>query len=665
MGTLLALLLLTLTAQGAQPAPAGPAAPPVEPAADLARLRELLHGRQPQDQSQAALLLLQSPSPEAAELVREGLRRWDRADIFQALAAAVRLRRDARFVPQLVKALGSEQPAIRSRAVDALAGLDSPLTGRQLLAVAESPAATLTARQAATAALGRSVQKSAVEALLHLLSCDAPAVRQQAALSLEELTGQAYGADTTQWQAWWNQRKGMSDEEWLAGRTAYFADRARRLQDELQRAEAHILQLHQMMYSRIPPADRVSHFRTLAQSDYPAVRMQAVAWMLEALPQAAPAEQKQLTAWLLVLCDDGVEAVQREAVLALKKADDPQAFEKLVTLLQSGSVAVRAAAARSLGRPRNVKAEGAADLNVRAVAALEKALGDSSLAVVAEAAESLGSLNVPEAAPVLASLLKHPSDPVRQAASQGLKEVANVRVLSELFGDLDDPVALVRLNLVVALGRVGGLPALAEGLRAEIVKRLELVLVRDGDPAVRSQAAAVIGELGSATELNVLWGRVLATEDNRVQTKAWTAMLDILARSLNWQLVSQWEQTLERQKETTRRIELLSEVRNRWLKVEAAKPYLDPLGAALVRAQLAARKWQPALPLAVELAKKSPTEADLKERLRWLLVAGSQAVEDKKPQEAAQMLKDITDLLPRAPELAADFELLQRRATPR
>jgi hypothetical protein len=139
-------------------------------------------------------------------------------------------------------------------------------------------------------------------------------------------------------------------------------------------------------------------------------------------------------------------------------------------------------------------------------------------------------------------------------------------------------------------------------------------------------------------------------------------MIEILSRSESWPLVHQWDQKLGAQGETARRVELLTEIRTRWSKQESTRPHLDALTASLVQAQLAQRKWNLAMPFAVDLAKRAPTEAELKGRLRWLLIAGTQAVEDKKPQDALQMLKEIEDLLTRSRELAPEFDALRQRA---
>jgi len=636
-------------------------APVIQP--DVARLRELLYNRQePQEQSQAALLLVQSTSADAADLVREGLRRWDRPDVFQALASAIRLQRDRRFSDSLLKALASEQPALRAAAGEALARLDSVVVIHRLLGIAEDPATSTGARQAAAMALGKSGQKSAITALLGLLSSDNAALRETAQTALEELTGQDFGPNPSAWQEWWQNHKDLNDVEWLLCRSGLFADRSRRLQGELARAEAEVLRLHQQLYGRTPRADRVNHFRALSQNEYATVRAQTVAWIVDTLPDATAAEVKPLADILLALSDDGVEAVQRQAVLALEKIDDPRAFERLLALLQSGSVNVRAAAARSLGRYRCPQTSSTTEISGRAIAALEKALSDPSLTVVAEAVESMGSLGVPEAAPIVAGLLRHPADPVRQAAARALEQVANVQTLDALASGLEDPVPSVRFNVVGAMAKLGQGDALTEAQKQDLLKRLEQVLVRDGDPGVRSRAATVLGDLGTPAQLSLLWQRVTATEDNRVQLKAWTAMIDILSRSANWSLVSQWEQLLANQKETARRTELLQELRSRWAKNEAARQHLDVLTATLIQSLLAQRRWAQATPLIIDLARKAPTDAELQKRLRWLIVAGTQALEDRKALEVAQMLRDVEDLLPRAGgELGVEFDALRQR----
>jgi HEAT repeat protein len=473
-----------------------------------------------------------------------------------------------------------------------------------------------------------------------------------------------YGNNLAAWQEWWSNHKDLGEIEWLLSRNALFVDRSRRLQNDLQRAEAEILRLHQQLYARTPRADRVNHFRQLAQNEYASVRVQAIAWIVETLSDANSSELKPLADLLLAFSEDGVEAVQRQAVLALEKIDDPRAFERLLTLLHSNSLEVRAAAARSLGRYRCPQSVSRAEMNSRAVKALEKALSDPSLVVVAEAVESLGSLGVPEAAPIITGLLRHPADPVRQAAARALEQVADPPSLSALTTALDDPVPGVRFHVVGALARLGQSEALEAPRKQELIRRLEQVLVRDGDPGVRSRAATVLGDLGSAAQLPLLWQRVTATEDSRVQVKAWGAFVDILSRSGSWTLVSQWDQTLATQQEHARRAELLNEIRTRWQKNESTRQHVDAVTAALIQALLVQKKWNQASPFIVDLARKASNDSELQRRLRWLVIAASHALDEGKPQEALRLIREVEDLLPRVgADLGSEIDAVRQRAS--
>src|SRR5579884_509894 len=94
---------------------AGPRGP------DPAYLQEMLHDRQHAlGQSQAALLLVQSTRDGAEKLVRDGLRGTENAEVFLALAAAVRLCQDRRFLDELFAALSARRPTVREAAAQAL-----------------------------------------------------------------------------------------------------------------------------------------------------------------------------------------------------------------------------------------------------------------------------------------------------------------------------------------------------------------------------------------------------------------------------------------------------------------------------------------------------------------------------------------------------------------
>src|SRR5206468_1024268 len=120
-------------------------------------------------------------------------------------------------------------------------------------------------------------------------------------------------------------------------------------------------------------------------------------------------------------------------------------------LLEQGATPVRAAAARALAQRSHGTGAEAWVRQRQVIPALQKALDDSALEVVAEAAEGLGALGLPEAGPVLAVLLHHPSQQVRQTAALALERVADGSILDNLQEALDDPVVTVRFSLVAAL----------------------------------------------------------------------------------------------------------------------------------------------------------------------------------------------------------------------
>jgi HEAT repeat protein len=637
---------------------------PVPSPVDTARLCEMLYDRQhPAEQSQAALLLVENHSLEAEEIVRQGLRQTSAPETFAALAAALRLKRDARFVDELLAALGGGLPAIRQSAAFTLAELSNPQVLQHLQGLVEDARTEWVMRRAAITALGRSNSRSAVPVLLDLLDGQEERLRKAAAEALAELTGQAYGGDSRRWRAWWEEHKELSNERWLEARLAYQASHARRLEGELERAQAEIVRLHQQLYSRLSAGDRLSHVQTLAEAEDTRVRELAVSWCLELLPAADAVGQRALADLLLRFSHDGTLKVQRAAVLALGRIPDPRAFERLRLLLAQGQAPVRAAAARSLAL--HVRGSGQ-EMLVRqrqVVPILQKALDDPDLEVVVEAAESLGTLGLPEAGPVLAVLLRHPSRSVRQTAALAFERVADPATLDDLIEALDDREVTVRFSLVGALAHAAGDGrTLSEPQRLRLLARLEGLLARDPDPGVRSRAATVLGECGPAGILPTLWRRMAAGEDNRVQEKAWAAMIEILSRTANLELVQEWDRLLSEAKQGPRRLQLLSEVFARWQKKEDMKTAAAAVREALVQAQLEQGKWEAALPLIRDMLAAPGGPAEVEKRLRWLLRAGELALKEGNRPEALRAVREAQPWLGQQAVLSASFERLEKLA---
>jgi HEAT repeat protein len=641
----------------------GGSEPPVR-GPDLALLEEMLHDKQhPRGQSQAALLLMQSPSPEAEKIVRQGLRRLEESEVFAALAAAAHLCQDRRFKQELLAGLASRRPPVRQAAAQALALLlDEKLLG-QLQALAADDNQEMAVRQTALWTLGRCGRKPAVASLVKYLRSDCDPLRQTAFEVLAELTGQSFGPEPELWESWWERHQCLSDTRWLEQRLVYQTTRARRLESDLARSQAQVLRLQQQLYARLPPADRLGHIQTVLEQEDPAARLLAVQWALELLPTIDKTLQRPLLDALLRLSYDASLEVQRAAVLGLGRVADQAAFERLQALLRRGDAPVRAAAARSLAQQaRGDGAEAAARRKI-VVPLLQKVLDDPALEVVVEAAEDLGALGVPEAGPVLTSLLQHPSEGVRQTAAQALERVADAAVLDRLLALKDDPSVTVRFSLVGALARAAGNGGtLPEEQQQRVLQRLETLLLRDADPGVRSRAATVLGECGTPAVLPQLWKCLRGSEDSRVQEKAWAAMIEVVARAQELPLLEEWDRTVTAANQAQRRVQLLTEVAGRWAKKSDLRPQAVAAQELLVQAQLALGKRAAAVPVIRELLGRPGTEADTNRRLRWLLAAAEQALKEGERDEVLRLVQEAQPYLPRGGELPDSFGRLARRA---
>jgi HEAT repeat protein len=628
------------------------------PAPDLAHLCEMLHDRQhPQGQSQAALLLVQSKLEGAEKAVREGMGSIENVEAFLALAAAVRLRQDRRFLEELLAALASSRPAIREAAAQTLAVLADAAVVKRLHLLAADGDADPAVRQAALWTLGRCGSKEAARLLLLHLKNGNELPRRAAVAALRDLSGQ----DVKSWHEWWEGHKHLSNERWLESRLAYQTSRAHRLEGDLARARAQSLRLQQQLYSRLSGNERVAHIQSLLDQDDSAVRVLAVNWSVELLPTAEAADKQLLTQVLLRLSQDSAVEVRRAAVLSLGRVPDAGVFERLERLTHAEPPAVRTAALRALSQLARGNEGEAAARRKQVMPLLQKALDDPALEVVVEAAEDLGALGALEAGPVLTGLLRHPSETVRQAAAQALERVAEPSVLPGLLRALDDSSATVRFNLIGALAHAAGdAEALSDEQRTRLLARLEELLQRDSDPGVRSRSATVLGDCAGPAQLATLWRCVMAGEDGRVQEKAWLAFVDILARAGQLPLLREWDRTLTAAHQGPRRLQMLSDISARWQRQLRYKNLVVPVQEMLVQAQLELGKWSAALPLLRDLLTRPAREVELNRRLGWLLTAGEQALHEGNRKEAQRAVESAQPYLPHAGKLAESFEKLRK-----
>lgn len=262
-------------------------------------------------------------------------------------------------------------------------------------------------------------------------------------------------------------------------------------------------------------------------------------------PKGAP---PVLVSELLKAVDDENGQVREEAIYAVglvaRGPLEPDAEAKLIKALDHYDPAIRAGAAKVIGR---LRIAAATDV-------LFKAVNDSDAQVRYASMRALGFLREERAVPGLSEQLEyygkgegawsaldalariaHPSsiprftarladrDPnIRRAAGEGLARTGDTSSRGALeAGAGTDPSAAVRAAMTYALQRLGGnyLPRLAEFLNdgkvalqvqeyflelGPAVERELLPMLQDPDPSIRGGIAEVLGEIGGEASLTVL-----------------------------------------------------------------------------------------------------------------------------------------------------------------
>ena len=167
--------------------------------------------------------------------------------------------------------------------------------------------------------------------------------------------------------------------------------------------------------------------------------------------------------------------------------DSPQAIEALVNLLATTeSEDVKAMAATAL-----------ASLGTKAIAPLSLLLKDSQWRLLA--VRSLGQIDHPDTIEPLLSAVQDPLPTTRAAAIAALSNFRDRTVAALLIEALDDPVAEVRLEATIGLGRRSDL--LAEIDLVELLQRR----LQDEDLAVNQQAAIALSRCQTETAIAALF----------------------------------------------------------------------------------------------------------------------------------------------------------------
>jgi hypothetical protein len=164
----------------------------------------------------------------------------------------------------------------------------------------------------------------------------------------------------------------------------------------------------------------------------------------------------------------------------------------LATLTVGPVLRAYLSAPAELREPYRAAIRAAAD---RAMEPLELAIADPDATVVATAAHFMGLTGSPEAIPLLAGLMRHSKDAVRETALHAMAEIGGKEIARPAVAALRDDSASVRAAATRVIG-VGGDPTATPAL----VRRLE----HEEDEGVLAGILLAIGRLAAPEALGVL-----------------------------------------------------------------------------------------------------------------------------------------------------------------
>ena len=200
---------------------------------------------------------------------------------------------------------------------------------------------------------------------------------------------------------------------------------------------------------------------------------------------------------------------------------------------------------------RRAAAEGLGEIgDPQAAPALIVALEDEHWSVRSAAAAALGRVGSPKATLALALRADDPDDTVRRAAVTALGELRDPRAAARLIAALADPAlqaaarealrrlgpaALPEMEQAMTLGALGAdarrlLVDLAGRFEDPAARRLLLAALEDAAPAVRAEAATALGDGGFREALRPLLDRKASDPAPEVRQAAASALRKLQPR---------------------------------------------------------------------------------------------------------------------------------------
>ncbi len=538
--------------------------------------------------AEAAEMLLSRSYPQAAEALKKFLE--DPANrmgqIAVAEAIAVQGSEQSMFIEPLTAMLTGPEPSVRVPAARALASYKTGGVTEKLLAIARNRKGDKAVRLVTIAAIGRVLDRQAVDTLIQLVGGGDQAIGDAAAESLAKLTNiRAFGSEPRKWRRWWSRNKDKPVSAWLADLAESLAREKARLEDENAELKSRLAAAMTDYYAATPAAQQDKILIGLLKDPLADVRQVGVKLIDRRVSSNGPVP-KDIRAQLLTMLADEDARIRRSVALLEANLGDPNAAVLMLGRLKVEQMPeVKQGLLAAVGQMKDPKVVGPVLAEVRSDDSLVAAAAAEALARVAQAGPLKDDVRE-LAVRVLLARYAESNDPAANGYGPALREalltamgtIADADFIPALRSALVDPAATVRL------AAVKGLAAFRKTEFAADVA----ALAGDDDRGVRHAVLDALGAVAGARDLQTVLKRTDPTvePDATVREKAWTVAMAILAKANAATLASVCDSLAERRDAVSQRI-LLRQMLVASLRADKSKKLpaaLRKLAAELVAA---------------------------------------------------------------------------------
>ncbi|MCB9839174.1 MAG: hypothetical protein H6813_07545 [Phycisphaeraceae bacterium] len=275
-------------------------------------------------------------------------------------AAVSQLLESQRF-DDLKAALDAGDPAVDAAIFQTIVDLGAPPPEQLIPAIIDKvESAGIDADPMAVRCLATIPTKPAITVVVNILSLDAAPKRllREAVATLREQTGRDdLGDDTAAWVGWWEEARWLPPREWEAMQAVAQAERARRLNRELQQQHDRIIELHRKTYALTPQEQRSALLATMMADSDSGVRALAFELAERALLNTQRLDDS-VKAAAVVRLEDPIPTLRASAAsLLFRLGSGAEATEAIRRAIRRESDPVAAAAMLEYLRRRPIESD--------------------------------------------------------------------------------------------------------------------------------------------------------------------------------------------------------------------------------------------------------------------------------------------------------------------